>query len=350
MLNMALLSQQPIGESPLFHALMDRVSDVASLDKPVLLVGERGTGKELIASRLHFLSPRWEQLYISLNCAAYTEAELEVQLFGGVARDGHTDIDSIFIRGDGGTVFLDHIDSCSGRLQEKLLQTLERGAIYNGDDNPAEFDVRLVTATSENLPLSAQEGRFCPDLIGRIAFHVLGLPPLRARPEDISPLSQHFGRKIVSSLGAERFSGFTPEAMARLMAQPWQGNVRELKLCVERSVAQAYLADESLLMPIDELVLDPFANAFHVSPANNAPPPNQSLAPPAAITNASSSSAVPVAAPQTTDFQSRVMIFERGLIDEALTRAQGHQGRAADYLALSYHQFRGLLRKHGLKK
>jgi len=158
-----------------------------------------------------------------------------------------------------------------------------------------------LSATSIDLPEAAAIGTFRHDLIDIIAFHVLGLPALRDRPEDIVALTQHFGRKTISSLGAERFSGFTAEAMGALMRQNWPGNVRELKLAVERSVAQAYLKDESLSLPIAELVLDP-------------------------------------------------MIFERGLIDEALHRSQGHQGRAADYLGLSYHQFRGLLRKHGLKK
>jgi len=343
---MAPLSQQPIGESPLFHALMDRVSDVASLDRTVLLMGERGTGKELIASRLHFLSPRWEQVYVSLNCAAYSQEELEAQLFGRVYYDSRPDIDSVFVKASGGTLFLDHIESCGARLQEKLLQALETGAIYNeAYTEPAEFDVRLLTATSENLPAAAQGGQFRHDLLDYIAFHVLSLPPLRARPEDIAPLSQLFGRKIVSSLGAERFSGFTPEAMAALMAQSWPGNVRELKRAVERSVAQAFLADETLLMPIDTLVLDPFAGSGAIAPDATVSP---LLADSSAINSADISGVT--AAPPTTDFTARVMIFERGLIDEALTRAGNHQGRAAEYLGLSYHQFRGLLRKHGLKK
>ena len=340
---MALISQQPIGESSVFHALMDRVSDIASLDRAVLLVGERGTGKELIASRLHFLSPRWEQVYVSLNCAAYNEAELTAELFGGVASDGRTDIEPLLLRGDGGTVFLDHIDACSPVVQEKLLQMLERSAV-DTTDGSSEFDIRLICAASADLPTMAQAGEFRADLLDAIAFNVLGLPPLRMRLEDIPPLSQHFGRKIVSQLGAERFSGFTPEAMAKLMSQAWPGNVRELKLCVERSVAKAFLADESLLMPIEELVLNPFAGPFQAMPEQSSPPPAQHMPQAAAVSNET-----PLT-PETADFQTRVMIFERGLIDEALTRAQGHQGRAADYLALSYHQFRGLLRKHGLKK
>ena len=120
------------------------------------------------------------------------------------------------------------------------------------------------------------------------------------------------------------------------MRQDWPGNVRELKLAVERSVAKAYLKDESLLLPIAELVLNPFAGLSQ-------PPEVKTDAP------FSPNIAAPIK-PETTDFSARVMIFERGLIDEAMHLSQGHQGRAADYLGLSYHQFRGLLRKHGLKK
>ena len=356
---MALLSQQPIGESPVFHALMDRVSDTASLSQPVLLVGERGTGKELIASRLHFLSPRWEQVYIALNCAAYSEAGLEAQLFGQVNYDGRPDIESVFIKATGGTLFLDHIENVTPRLQEKLLQAVEQRTLYNeGYEEPAEFDVRLLTATSEDLPAAAREGRFRADLLDHIGFHVLGLPPLRERPEDIAPLSQHFGRKIAASFGADRFSGFTPEAMAALMAQSWPGNVRELKRAVERSVAQAFLEDESLLMPIERLALDPFSGAPVMAGAvgRSAPMTGSALIKTHVETRSKigpdgqQAAAPQTTVPQNTDFSARVMIFERGLIDEALIRAQDHQGRAADYLGLSYHQFRGLLRKHGLKK
>lgn len=338
---MALISQQPIGQSESFHALMDRVSDVASLDRPVLLVGERGTGKELIASRLHFLSPRWEQVYVSLNCAAYNEADLDAALFGQIYHDSRPDVESVFLKANGGTLFLDHIETCSPRLQDKLLQTLESASLEaaRSHDEDTEFNVRLICATAADLPLTAQQGRFRPDLINYIAFHVMGLPPLRARADDIPPLVEHFGRKIVSSLGAARFAGFTPEAMAKLMSMPWPGNVRELKLAVERSAAQAYLADESLSLPIASLVLNPFGNAPIIETVETG-----------AARSMRVDTDIAPTAPQTTEFMDRVMIFERGLIDEAMTVSNGHQGKASDYLGLSYHQFRGLLRKHGLKK
>jgi psp operon transcriptional activator len=353
---MALIAQQPIGESESFHALMDRVSDVAALENAALLTGERGTGKELIASRLHFLSPRWEQVYVSLNCAAYDDEALDRELCGEVFYDSRPDQLGAFERANGGTLFLDHVDDCSPRLQEKLLSILEHGQIrpIGSQEEAQSIDVRLVSATSIDLPAAAARGEFRADLIDRIAFDVISLPPLRARPEDFAPLIAHFGRKMAAKLGAARFPGLTPEASAHLMRQAWPGNVRELKLAVERSVAKAFLADEALSLPIDDLVLDPFAGPYRLThapiaaqvqgqdhakisgPATTAMHPAQNRA-----------EAEPQAA---LDFAGRVMIFERGLIDEAMSFARGHQGRASEYLGLTYHQFRGLLRKHGLKK
>ena len=340
-----------------------------------MLAGERGTGKELIASRLHFLSPRWEQVYVSLNCAAYDDEALDRELCGEAFYDSRPDRAGAFERADGGTLFLDHIDHCSPRLQEKLLSILEHNQVLPiGSQEEAEtFDVRLVSATSIDLPAAAVRGQFRADLIDRIAFDVISLPPLRARAEDIPPLIEHFGRKMASKLGAERFPGLTPEATADLMRQAWPGNVRELKLAVERSVAKAFLENEALALPIDDLVLDPFAGPYRLTgaapslgqPHNNVYPPRQGQRPyelpekegpeaqlmaaalPAPVSDPRASRAEPQSA---LDFAGRVMIFERGLINEAMGHARGHQGRAAEYLGLTYHQFRGLLRKHGLKK
>ncbi len=341
---MALQSQQPIGQSEIFHTLMDRVSDVASLQTPVLLVGERGTGKELIASRLHFLSPRWERVYVTLNCAAYSDTELEVALFdenGGA-----------FVRAEGGTLFLDHIESCAPHLQEKLLSLLETGFPESG----ASPDVRLICASGVDLPSAASSGQFRADLIDQIAFTVLSLPPLRIRPDDVPPLVEHFGRRNVSALGAERFPGFSAEAMAVLMSHNWPGNVRELKRVVERSISQAYLVDETLSAVIHALVLDPFASPYRLGPASGTAP---DVIKPAQADGSTIVTGDIIGEPiadfpnadfPSADFSARVTAFERGLIDEAMRGADHHQGRAAKHLGLSYHQFRGLLRKHGLKK
>lgn len=348
---MALLSQQAIGESPAFHGLMDRVSDAASLQSPVMLIGERGTGKGLMASRLHFLSPRWEQVYVVLNCAGYNEAELEAQLFGRVYYEGLPDVDSVFVKASGGTLCLENIQACPPRLQERLLRSIEQREItVMGEAEPREIDVRLLTSASPSLIGSVHSGAFHADLFGALAFHTLVLPPLRTRTEDIPPLAEYFGRKITATLGAERFPGFTAEAMAALMAQPWPGNVRGLKRAVERSVENAFLEDESLVQPISQLAAPPLAGVegrLEAPPAEILQPAEMGLEP--SLNTAPSSTASPSTG-SSLPFPDRVMIFERGLIDEAMQASAQHQGRASEYLGLSYHQFRGLLRKHGLKK
>lgn len=339
---MSAISQQPIGRSAIFYALLDKVSDAAALERPVLIMGERGTGKELIASRLHFLSPRWEQPYIRVNCAAYTDEMLDKELFGQSFLDGREDTNGRFYAADTGTLFLDNIDRTSLRLQEKLLRAIEYGQFEAGlEAESQEVNVRILAASGLDLRKRVRDGAFESDLLDRLAFDVVHLPPLRIRPEDIQPLSDLFGRRITGELGAERFPGFTPEAMSFLESQAWPGNVRDLKNAVERSVAASFLKDESLSQPIAVVQMDPFAGPDWVELSSaketgtpNRPPPGKEVEKPA--THAT--------------FQDRVLVFERRLIDEALSAHDHHQGKAADDLGLTYHQFRGLLRKHGLRK
>ncbi|MGB0905946.1 MAG: sigma 54-interacting transcriptional regulator [Maricaulaceae bacterium] len=354
---MAALSQTPIGRSEAFHQLMDQISDVAALERSVLITGERGTGKELIASRLHFLSPRWEQVFISVNCAAFDAEALDVTLFGRVYFDGTPDLEGQFTRANGGTLFLDNIETMPLRLQEKLLQTLEYSRIDPlGSPDTEDVDVRVVASTSVDLPSAVAAGAFRADLVDSIAFDVIALPPLRERPDDIEPLAAHFGRKFTADLGAEHFPGFTPEALEQLMTQPLRGNVRSLKVAVERSLAKAFLADESLSLPISELVLDPFDGPYRLKPMAAPPVPQTHAGDVAQIEDQGQSSTQPLDSktanvPESVqEFAPRIFAFERRLIDEALQVGDGHQGKAAEHLGLTYHQFRGLLRKHGLKK
>ena len=347
---MAALQSQPIGQSEIFHQLMDSVSDMAALERPVLIVGEHGTGKELIASRLHFLSPRWEQILVKVNCAAFDEDMLNIELFGETFLDGRDDTNGRFYQADGGTLFLDNIDQVSPRLQEKLMRAVEYGEFEAGVESETQsVDVRLIVATGVDLPGAVAAGTFRVDLLDRLAFHVLTLPPLRVRPDDIPALAEHFGRKISGELGADAFPGFTAEVSAALLAQSWPGNVRELKLVVERSVAKAFLADESLSAPIASLVLDPFDSPYRLqsAPKTSAPIYKEMIAP---VVVDGKDTPDTVETPTGKDFAARVMTFERSLIDEAMTVAEHHQGKAADYLGMTYHAFRGLLRKHGLKK
>ena len=347
--------------------IMDHVSDVAALEKPVLIAGERGTGKELIANRLHFLSPRWEQVFVAVNCAAFDPAELDRELFGQTFLDGRDDTNGRFYQANGGTLFLDAVEHIPPYLQEKLIHVIEHGLVQaTGELYHEDVDVRVVAATSVDLNDAVARGLFRQDLLDRLAFHVLHLPPLRHRRADIDPLVQAFGRRVVQSLGAERFPGLSAEAQEQIMAHPFPGNVRELKILIERSVTRAFLRDETLRNPITELVFDPFISDFSL-PAFRGPvslhsSPVHIVAPQAGETGRAES--VTTGGQQTRpdaparekrseaddlDFKSRVMTFERRLIDEAMLATKDHQGQAAERLGLSYHQFRGLLRKHGLK-
>lgn len=333
---MAAIAPQLIGESPEFHTLLDWISDLASLDKPILITGERGTGKELVASRLHFLSPRWEQTYHSINCAAYDDESFNEQLYDAVHTDGLLD------RMDGGTLFLDNVDRLSRRSQERLVRVIEYNEYHAGDGSEARpINIRFIASLSGGIRQAVEKGRISEDFIDRVTFDAVHIPPLRVRKPDISPLLIHFGRKIVTNLGAESFPGVTPEAMEVLYGHNWPGNVRELKNVIERSTARAFLRDETLQSPISEIILDPLT-----SPWDDTQAPAE-IAPAAATADIDAAAPPP---PETKDFSERVFIFERGLIDEAMRVNDHHQGKAAEYLNLTYHQFRGLLRKHGLKK
>lgn len=358
MTNMAALPPQPIGQSQAYLAILDRVSDAAVLNKPVLVTGERGTGKELIASRLHFLSPRWERVFITVNCAAFTDERLDEELFGESFLDGREDTNGKFYHADGGTIFLDNVDTVSPRLQEKLMAAVEYGRFEaSGEHSEQEVDVRVIAATAIDLPAAVKRGTFRADLLDRLAFTVLTLPPLRARRDDILPLSEHFGRKISAELGADSFPGFTAEASESLFAREWTGNVRELKAVVERNTARAWLADESLKEPIGLLKFDPFEDPHRLQDRPHTPSYTTPLrqtpvtdAPMAAYTLPPLETSEPEPPQLAASFADRVLRFERSLIDEALRASAQHQGEAAKRLELTYHQFRGLLRKHGLKK
>jgi psp operon transcriptional activator len=321
-----------IGQAPQFLDLMEQVSRVATLDRPVLVIGERGTGKELIAARLHYLSPRWDRPLIKLNAAAIPESLLESELFGHEAgaftgavrrRAGRFEL------AHGGSLFLDEIASTSLAVQERLLRVVEYGSFDRvGGSAPVQVDVRLIGATNVDLPAAAAAGCFRLDLLDRLAFDVLTVPPLRARPGDVPLLAEAFGRAMALELGWERFPGFTRGALDALEAHPWPGNVRELRNVIERAVYRAAAPGR----PIANLQFDPFASPFR--PAKPpAAPPEPASAP---------------AADRPPDFRAAVAHFERQLLTGALVVCRHNQRAAASRLGLSYDQLRHQLRKHGL--
>lgn len=330
------LVQQIIGEAPAFLAMLEHVSRAASLSKPVLVVGERGTGKELIASRLHFLSLRWEQPLIKVNCAALTESILESELFGhemgaftGATKThiGH------FERADGGTLILDELAAISLRTQEKILRVIEYGELQRvGGSETLGVNVRIVGATNADLRALAAQGKFRDDLLDRLAFDVITLPPLRERLEDILPLAYAFSLNMVSELNRQYFPGFSARASSALLRHNWPGNVRELKNAVERSV---YRSDNTQAQ-IKHIAFDPFDSPFRPLEKQRtvmieAGPPMAKVEPMFPI-----------------DLKTRVNQTERELLQAGLQRARFNQKVAAELLGLSYHQLRGKIRKHGL--
>lgn len=330
--------QPIIGEAPAFLAMLEHVSRAAPLAKPVLVVGERGTGKELISSRLHFLSQRWEQPLIKVNCAALTESILESELFGheagaftGAVRThvGH------FERADGGTLVLDELATISLRMQEKILRVIEYGELQRvGGNDTVQVDVRIVGSTNADLQALAADGRFREDLLDRLAFDVITVPPLRERLEDILTLAHAFAVNMVSELKRRYFPGFNPQAASALLRHDWPGNVRELKNAVERSVYRA--ADPE--QPIARIAFDPFDSPFRLR--EEAPRADGKSAPPA-------SAHAPLL---PTDLKERVTETEKALLQAGLRKARFNQRIAADLLGLTYHQLRGKMKKHGLDR
>ncbi len=224
-----------IGNSAALASALDQVSLLAAINRPVLIIGERGTGKELAADRLHFLSGRWDAPLLKTNCAAIAEALLESELFGHEpgAFTGATGTHiGRFERADGGTLFLDELGTMSMRLQEKLLRLVEYGEFERlGGQRTLQVDVRVVAATNADLPALAKEGKFRPDLLDRLSFDVVHLPPLRQRPEDIAELAEHFAIQMSSELGWEYFPGFSAGAMETLEGHAWPGNVQGVEKC-----------------------------------------------------------------------------------------------------------------------
>ncbi len=325
----------PIGRAPAFLGMLDQVSRLAPLRRPVLVIGERGTGKELVAARLALLSDRWDRPLVKLNCAALPEALLDSELFGheaGAFTGAQKRRLSRFERADGGTMFLDEIGTASQAVQEKLLRVIEYGSFERvGGSETIRVDVRLIGATNADLPAMAREGRFRADLLDRLAFDVVNIPPLRARPEDIPLLAGHFATRMSAELGRKVFAGFTDRALARLQAYDWPGNVRELRNVVERSVYRMERPEKSL----DEIVLDPFVT-----------PDWQDMTAPVAAPPGSVGGGEALTFPR--DFGADVRSHERSLLEGALREAQFSQRRAAELLGLTYYQFRHHLRLHGL--
>jgi len=331
---------QFIGQSGAFLDAVERASRAAPLRRPVLVIGERGTGKELIAERLHRLSPRWDMPLVTMNCAALPETLIEAELFGHEAGafTGATKARAgRFEEADGGTLFLDELGTLSMGAQERLLRAVEYGEVARiGSNRPIRVDVRIVAATNEDLPAMAEANRFRADLLDRLSFEVITLPPLRGRDGDVPVLAEFFGRRMASELGWERWPGFSEAAAAALEGYRWPGNVRELRNVVERAVYRWGFDGE----PVGEVQFDPFASPWKPEAPLRAEPAGEAP-----------THAAPSAAPRldaVTDLRSAVEAHERAIIEAALGRHRYNQRQTAKALGLSYDQLRHAMKKHGL--
>jgi len=339
---------QFIGQSGAFLDAVERASRAAALNRPVLVIGERGTGKELVAERLHRLSARWAGPLVTLNCAALPETLIEAELFGHEAGafTGATKARAgRFEEADGGTLFLDELATLSSGAQERLLRAVEYGEVTRiGASRPISVDVRIVAATNEHLPALVDQGRFRADLLDRLSFEVVTLPPLRAREGDVPVLADHFGRRMAAELQWPHWPGFDVSASAALQAHDWPGNVRELRNVVERAV---YRWDDPE-RPIGAIEFDPFASPWRPRTAEARSEPSRE-APPIEADSVTAAAPAPGTSDEIcTDFRAAVDAYERRLLEDALRRARFNQRAAAKAIGLSYDQLRHALRRHAL--
>ncbi len=322
---------EAVGQADNFLDFQNDLSRVAPVDRPVLILGERGTGKELAAARLHYLSRRWKSSLVALNCAALNPELIESELFG-YEKGAFTGADhrrqGRFEAADGGTLFLDEIGTIPIETQAKILRVVEYGIFERvGSSRSIEVDVRIVAATNADLPTMAAEGRFRRDLLDRLSFEVLILPPLRERRDDIMLLANHFAARMAAEIGKEITVRFSPEAVAVLEGHAWPGNIRELKNVVERSV---YRSDADV---VDQIDFDPFSGYGF----------GQRSSPGKIVAKEEERNADRLLGMRLDDAVTELKIR---MLKNALAASRYRQKQAAKKLGLTYDQFRGLYRKH----
>jgi psp operon transcriptional activator PspF len=338
--------QGNIGESEEYLSFLQKLSRVAKIDRPVLIIGERGSGKELAVKRLHYLSSRWQENLVTVNCAALPSSLIETELFGyeqGAFTGATKTRKGRFEEAEGGTLFLDEIGLIPLEVQEKLLRVVEYGTYERvGSSVTHETNVRIIGATNADLEQLCREGKFKDDLLDRLSFEVIFIPPLRKRGEDILLLANYFASRMALECGRENLPVFSPEVEDKLLSYSWPGNVRELKNVVERAV---YRAEGDT---IENIEFNPFFNPYKDK--------TEQVQTPAA--SASETPSVPAAEEKKEhpwkNLESLPLAFyaeaqeqlDVVYLSRALTEAGGNQRAAASSLGLTYDQFRGLYRKY----
>ncbi len=317
-----------IGQSPAIRGVLEQARQIAALEEtpPVLIVGETGTGKGLVARTIHASSPRSARPFIEVNCTALPATLMEAELFGherGAFTDAKESKLGLFEAAEGGFLFLDEVGDIELSLQGKLLKAVEERSVRRvGGIRDRRIDVRILAASNRDLERDAQGERFRRDLYFRLAVIILRLPPLRERGEDILFLAEHFLRRFNAKYG-KAAHGFDPQARERLLAYPWPGNVRELSHVMERAVLWSrgdLLGSEHLSLEIPAAPAEPAPQADGRGASESLPPPG-------------------------TDLES----WERTLIERALRESDGNQTRAAQRLGISRDTLRYRLKKYGIQ-
>jgi len=329
--------REALGQSEVFLAFQEHLSKIAPVNRPVLIIGERGTGKELAATRLHYLSKRWGEPFVTLNCSALAPSLIETELFGhekGAFTGAAQQRTGRFEAADGGTFFLDEIGNIPLEAQEKILRVVEYGSFERvGSSRSIDVDVRIIAATNVDLTEKAAKGAFMRDLLDRLSFEVLYVPPLRERTGDVPMLAGHFAARMAYEIGREEIPYFSRMALSSLEDYPWPGNVRELKNVVERAV---YRSEASR---IDTVVFDPFENPYarleRREPETPTPDSGDTVSDPS-----------PFSGLMDMPYLDAVWQFRVLRLEKALKEAKFNQKKATEILGITYHQFRGLYRKY----
>jgi len=308
------------------NRVFEVMEKVASTDATVLLTGETGTGKDLVARAIHYSGPRKNARFVAQNCAALPETLLESELFGhkrGAFTGAHQDKKGLFELADGGTIFLDEIGETKPGMQVRLLRVLQDGEIRPlGSSETRKVDVRVIAATNLDLRKEVAEGRFREDLYYRLRVVEIHLPPLRERRSDIPSLAHQFLDRANRKMG-RTLKGFTNAAMDRLVAHSWSGNVRELENEIERVVA---LAGDAEMVTVD-MFSEHIREAL---PEQSAP--LEELGP----------------GPRVWDLNRSVDALKRRLILDALTET-GSKSRAAEKLGIPRQSLQKMMKRLGLK-
>ena len=311
-----------VGKSPKMQDLFSTISRVAESKATILLTGESGTGKTVLAKTIHFNSSRKDAPFVAINCAAIPQELMESELFGhlrGAFTGAIANKAGLFETADGGTLLLDEISEMSTHLQAKLLRVLEDREIRPvGGTKPVPVDVRIVAATNRDLAQAMARGAFREDLFYRLNVIAVNLPPLRERREDIALLANHFLQKFASESGGPA-KVLAPEALACLERCPWPGNVRELENIIERAVT----LESGPIVRIESL-------------------PESLRRPPEPLAHRVE---LP---PEGLDLDAIMERIECDLIRQALERSRGVQSRAAQLLGTGLRSFRYRLQKYGM--